>query len=661
MENFDYLMHINKFAGRTYADLMQWPIFPFILSDYSSECLDLQSPNSFRDLCSPIGLCSKNEDQKREREELYRANYKTLASELQKSQEVTNQLGGIATGPYHYGSHYSNSGIVLHFLVRVNPYSALFCKWNDGNFDLPDRSFHSIAKTWDSGGSSTNFRELIPEFFFLPEMFVNEQRLNLGSKQNGKVVDDVELPNWAKNDPRLFVKIHRQAMEADYVSENLNHWIDLIFGFKQNGPAAVEALNVFHPATYYGFDIDTIQDDIQREARKAMIQTYGQTPKQLFDKPHPKKKKIRKISAAASAKASYDNSLQLSVLPSTPCDTCTGLRWGNIVGLVPHEKVFHEFSGQVALTSVSQDRVFGLKPGSVALIKFAHGLNGQMESIPSGVCIIHQDPITGMANAWMKKGQNPKALMPLTYGKDKVTAMASSPGQNSVWIGYESGRLLALHFEFESKTPSYCSVKSQSFLFGHEDAILDVHSSHEWSIAVTASRDGSSIIWDAKKATYVRTIRDSHNSQNAPAAHRLVRIFPTNGDIVVVNEDSDLILYSINGKQLKALRNVEPRITALALSSEADGVAVNVIATGHAKTGVIRLFSSWNLTPLADVDTGHPSSSMFSLEFTRDSKNLYVSFEDGFLVIFQRSQEEGTVSKRPSNYIDLSDMTTKLS
>jgi len=51
-------------------------------------------------------------------------------------------------------------------------------------------------------------------------------------------------------DPRLFTLIHRQALESDFVAAQLHQWIDLIFGYKQSGPAALLAVNVFHPATY---------------------------------------------------------------------------------------------------------------------------------------------------------------------------------------------------------------------------------------------------------------------------------------------------------------------------------------------------------------------------------------------------------------------------
>lgn len=48
-------MHLNTLAGRSYNDLMQYPVFPWILADYSSEQLDLTDPDTFRDLSKPMG------------------------------------------------------------------------------------------------------------------------------------------------------------------------------------------------------------------------------------------------------------------------------------------------------------------------------------------------------------------------------------------------------------------------------------------------------------------------------------------------------------------------------------------------------------------------------------------------------------------------------
>jgi hypothetical protein len=56
ISNFDYLMILNTIAGRTYNDLNQYPIFPWILKDYTSDVLDINNPDSFRDLSKPIGI-----------------------------------------------------------------------------------------------------------------------------------------------------------------------------------------------------------------------------------------------------------------------------------------------------------------------------------------------------------------------------------------------------------------------------------------------------------------------------------------------------------------------------------------------------------------------------------------------------------------------------
>lgn len=58
------------------------------------------------------------------------------------------------------------------------------------------------------------------------------------------------LPPWACGSPDVFIEMNRKALESDYVSNHLQNWIDLIFGYKQRGPEAINAYNVFYHLTY---------------------------------------------------------------------------------------------------------------------------------------------------------------------------------------------------------------------------------------------------------------------------------------------------------------------------------------------------------------------------------------------------------------------------
>jgi neurobeachin len=100
-------------------------------------------------------------------------------------------------------------------------------------------------------------------------------------------VGDVELPPWAKS-PEEFVRINRMALESEFVSCQLHQWIDLIFGYKQRGPEAMRATNVYYYLTYEGsVDLDTITDAVMREAIENQIRNFGQTPSLLLMEPHP--------------------------------------------------------------------------------------------------------------------------------------------------------------------------------------------------------------------------------------------------------------------------------------------------------------------------------------------------------------------------------------
>ena len=58
-----------------------------------------------------------------------------------------------------------------------------------------------------------------------------------------------------------------------------------MFGYRQQGQAAVEAHNVFHHLFYEGaVDIDKIEDPLDRNATIGFINNFGQMPKQVMSR-----------------------------------------------------------------------------------------------------------------------------------------------------------------------------------------------------------------------------------------------------------------------------------------------------------------------------------------------------------------------------------------
>ena len=82
-----------------------------------------------------------------------------------------------------------------------------------GRFDVPDRMFWSVADAFRNCISTMNdVKELVPEFYYLPNFLVNECAHTFGETQSRGSIDSVALPPWAKGDPHKFVRIHRQVL-----------------------------------------------------------------------------------------------------------------------------------------------------------------------------------------------------------------------------------------------------------------------------------------------------------------------------------------------------------------------------------------------------------------------------------------------------------------
>lgn len=111
-----------------------------------------------------------------------------------------------------------------------------------------------------------------------------------GYKQNGHSVDNVVLPPWASCAEELVLR-NKEALESEYVTRVLNDWIDLIFGYKQEGKAAEDNLNVYYFLTTAKKAQIENRPENQLEALISQMFYYGLCPKQLFSIPHKARKK----------------------------------------------------------------------------------------------------------------------------------------------------------------------------------------------------------------------------------------------------------------------------------------------------------------------------------------------------------------------------------
>ncbi|KAF9437108.1 hypothetical protein BGZ76_001981 [Entomortierella beljakovae] len=485
ISNFQYLMHLNTMAGRTYNDLTQYPVFPWILADYTSEELDLTNPKTFRDLSRPMGA------QTPDREKDFNDRYHTWDG------------GDDRTPAFHYGTHYSSAMIVCSYLIRLEPFTQEYLKLQGGQFDHADRLFHSIDKSWISASQKamSDVRELIPEFFYLPEFLMNANGFNFGTLQTtGEQINHVTLPPWAKDDPKIFIERHREALECEYVSAHLHEWIDLIFGYKQQGPDSVRAVNVFHHMSYEGaIDLDTIDDHIQKSATIGIIHNFGQTPRQIFKKPHgPRLPPNRDpLSPNYYNLANHAEYLTQSVVPVKNI----GLPVGEII--YQGDKLFVGHSQRTYEPYACSKYVeWGFSDNSVRLYQTeTNKVLGIFENL-------HLEAITCVK-----------------WADDRTIVTTSRDTVVCIWR-------IAQGRSFE--------LKLMKCLRGHRETVHTVAISVAYSIIVSGSEDKSCIVWDLNRLEYVRQLGKHEDGV------RVVAINDATGDIATCSGPV-LRLWTVNG------------------------------------------------------------------------------------------------------------------
>lgn len=491
ISNFHYLMFINTLAGRSFNDLTQYPVFPWVIADYTSEELDLTNPRTFRDFRRPIGC------QNPTAEENVRERYSQLL-------EMGEQH------PWHYGTHYSSATTVASYLVRLQPFCAAFTLIHDRKFDHADRMFYSIANAWNSASraNSADVRELTPEFFYLPEFLINLNGYDFGLRANGEPVDDVVLPPWAKGDPAIFIAKQREALESPYVSERLHHWIDLIFGYQQRGDAAIEAANVYHYTTYQGIvDVDQLDED-ERARHVQSVNNFGQTPSQIFQRPHLQKEphagKLRRLDTSAES---------LIRVPGTLLETQN--RISSLVYITKHDRLL--CSGPFRYNIPPHyDRYleWGFTDGSVRFYDSnSKRLVGLFERLHAG------------------------QLTTCLFVDGKTLVTAGTDCTVSIWNVIRG----------EKHSP--IDLPNATVLFGHKSPVITLAASAAFKSLLSASTDGKVYLWDLNRSEFVRELDLGAAQKRNAIPVQAARINNATGHIVLACGPR-LLVTTLNGKLL---------------------------------------------------------------------------------------------------------------
>ncbi|KAI9803261.1 MAG: hypothetical protein M1825_002052 [Sarcosagium campestre] len=502
ISNFHYLMLVNTMAGRTFNDLTQYPVFPWILADYSSPELDLDNPRTFRDLSKPMGC------QTPERQADFRERYQSFA-----------EMGDHNAPPFHYGTHYSSAMIVTSYLIRLQPFVQSYLLLQGGHFDHADRMFYSIEKAWMSASrdNMTDVRELTPEFFCLPEFLKNTNGYDFGVRQgSGGSIDNVVLPAWANGDPRIFVAKHREALESPHVSRQLHHWIDLVFGSKQRGEAAIEATNVFHHLSYRGAkDLDNIEDPVERLATIGIIHNFGQTPHQVFQRTHAPREELHHRFKRLDTAAESLTKLPFPLLES-------GERVSSLLFASKQDKLLCSAAFRLNIPpSYDKYMEWGFADNSIRIyLSESRKLVGLFEHM-------HQGQLSSALFA------DSRTL--ITAGVDCVV---------SVWT-------------VTAPTSRSVDLQLKASLFGHDAPVTTLAISRSFSAFLTADSDGRVLLWDLNRLDFVRELAPGPSVECARinditgnillCRGARVELFGLNGNLLIdqqVGDDTDDVIFS---------------------------------------------------------------------------------------------------------------------
>ena len=156
ISNYYYLLYLNKYSTRTYCDLSQYPVFPWLILNRKQLLKNSESvidEDIIRDMKYPISMQSKE-----------------IREICLKKYELEYVEGKFQS---HFNNHYSTPSFVYYYLMRLNPYGQNMIKLQNYKNDNQNEIFSSFDSLEAILSAGNDNRELIPDFFCYFDFLLN--------------------------------------------------------------------------------------------------------------------------------------------------------------------------------------------------------------------------------------------------------------------------------------------------------------------------------------------------------------------------------------------------------------------------------------------------------------------------------------------------------
>ena len=508
LPTLDYLLLINKYSGRSYNDLTQYIIFPWLLNNYS----DVNNKNNFRKMNLSMAIQDKT-------------NLESIKESYENDKDLIKRS--------HFQYHYSNSSYISLYLLRLNPFTYNQIKQN-GHFDSPDRQLESMQDMCIIFKDFKETSELIPEYFFMVECFLNLNYNFFGKKSSeaGReqtIVNNIKLTSNFSSLLEL-VLFHYNFINSNEITGNVNKWIDIIFGENQltNKKNVINTYPIDCYEKYVKEEIDQkvnelneceaddsegITNKIKKLIKDIKLKTdyaylFGQCPPQIFQKTHPIFSLLKKSKRIT---VNYDeNNLKIDTKITIPDKQLLYLSYKN-----GNNNLYILTSNKIWVYNKALRPMYSFEINKFNQPYFLNIDNNEMflrflyknlifEIDDCRIFFIGGYLDNSFKIYYKEKDNNDKETLSLSIvTESQVTCIKNIYGKNIIYTGHKNGKIMKWRYnllseKLKSKQKDDCSIGLSSIIainkkeniIGHKSFVQIIDTNDNFNVLISASNDG---------------------------------------------------------------------------------------------------------------------------------------------------------------------------